>query len=209
MRKHKETGAFAPVFLCFQPRFAGGAMATGRLFGHYPRITVTGHKAGTTAGDPTMPPHLPILALALAVAAPALARGPAATATIDHQAQIDHHSGPVTARYRGALLVDHRQLGAAAPAGRAASLRCEWTARLSVDRHAVTAAGTTARRSFVSDRSFSGHRPGWCAGQRDAITRDVAARTMDLDRHIQAVAREDHDLLRAELDRLHGSVAAG
>lgn len=156
-----------------------------------------------------MPPHLPVLALALGLAAPAMARDAAPAATIDHQAQIDHHSGPVTARYRGALLVDHRQIGAVAPAGRTASLRCQWTARIAVERHATTAHGAVTQRSLVSDPAASGHRPGWCAGQRDAIARDVATQTIDMDRHIQAVAREDHDVLRAELDRLHGSVAAG
>lgn len=156
-----------------------------------------------------MPPHLPVLALTLGLAAPAMARDVAPAVTIDHSAQLDHHSGPVTARYRGALVVDHRQIGAVAPAGRASSLRCHWTAQIAVERRATTAAGATTQRSFVSDRSLSGHRPGWCAGQRDAIARDVAAQSIALDRHIQAVAREDHDILRAELDRLHGSVAAG
>ncbi len=156
-----------------------------------------------------MPPHLPVLALTLGLAAPAMARDIAPAVTIDHSAQLDHHSGPVTARYRGALVVDHRQIGAVAPAGRASNLRCHWTAQLAVERHATTATGATMQRSFVSDRSLSGHRPGWCADQRDAIARDVAAQSIALDRQIQAVAREDHDVLRAELDRLHGSVAAG
>ncbi|MCI1142687.1 hypothetical protein MOP88_10980 [Sphingomonas sp. WKB10] len=59
-----------------------------------------------------------MLALTLGLAAPAMARDVAPAVTIDHSAQLDHHGGLVTARYRGALVVDHRQIGAAAPAGR-------------------------------------------------------------------------------------------
>ncbi len=156
-----------------------------------------------------MTPHLPLCTLALALAAPALANEAAPGRTIDHAARVDHHSGSVTARYRGALEVDHRQVGAVAPAGRGSSLACHWTARIAVARHAVAASGARTQRSFVSDPVVSGRRAGWCDGQREAIARDVAAQTLDLDRHVQAVAREDRDVLRAELDRLHGSVAAG
>lgn len=156
-----------------------------------------------------MTPRLPLFTLALALTAPAIANDAAPNLTVDHAARIDHHSGPVTARYRGAIQVDHRQVGAVAPAGRGSSLACHWTAKIAVARHAVAASGASTQRSFVSDPVVSGRRAGWCDGQREAIARDVAAQTPDLDRHIQAVAREDHDVLRAELDRLHGSVAAG
>lgn len=150
-----------------------------------------------------MPPSLPLVALTLGLTAPAAAQ------TIDHSTRLDHHSGPVTARYRGTMTLEHRQIGAVVPGGRTSSLRCQWTASLAVERHATTAAGSIMRRGVRRDDVASGHRPGWCAGQREAIARDVAAQTIAIDQHVQAVAREDHDVLRAELDRLHGSVAAG
>lgn len=150
-------------------------------------------------------PTRPITALLLALGC----AGAAAAAQAQHSVRIDHHSGPVTAHYRGDIAVDHRQIGAAAPAGRASTLRCQWTARMDVARAATAANGRTIHRSFVSAPVASGHRTGWCSGQQEAIARDVARQTITLDHHLQAVAREDHDVLRAELDALHGPVGAG
>ena len=42
---------------------------------------------------------------------------------------------------------------ARAPAGRAASLRCHWTAQLAVERHATTATGATPASSAAASTS--------------------------------------------------------
>jgi len=136
---------------------------------------------------------------------PAIPTAPAA----DHAVRIDHHSGPVDARYRGTVAIRHRQVGAVAPAGRPQTLRCRWSADLIVDRHATSAAGATMSRRLSRDDVATGQRPGWCGTQRAAIAQEVAARVEAMDRHLVAVAREDHDTLRAELDRLHGATRGG
>ncbi len=146
------------------------------------------------------------LAAALGFAAAPISAQPAGG---DHAVRIDHHSGPVDARYRGTLRVDHRQIGAVAPAGRPSTLRCHWNARMDVTRHASASGGHRLQRDIAGRTVASGSRNGWCSGQHEAIARDVAAQTIDLDRHLRDVAREDHDLLRAELDRLHGAVRTG
>lgn len=146
------------------------------------------------------------LAAVLGIAA---APNPGDPVRTDHAVRIDHRIGPVDARYRGDLRVDHRQIGAVAPAGRPSTLRCQWNARMDVSRHAVTPGGHRLHRSFVSEPVATGSRNGWCSGQQQAIARDVAAQAGDLDRHLQAVARDDHEVLRGELDRLHGTVSVG
>lgn len=130
-------------------------------------------------------------------------------ATIDHATRIDHHSGPVEARYRGTVAVQHRQVGSVAPAGRASTLRCMWSANMIVDRHATAATGTTMMRNIVRDNVVSGSRPGWCDTHRASIAREVAAKMQDMNGHVVAVAAEDHEVLRAELDRAHGATRTG
>jgi len=149
-----------------------------------------------------MPPMLSAaLVLGLAIAAPG--------AQVNHTARVDHHSGPVTAHYRGQVDIQHKQVGTVAPGGRASTLRCDWSARLTVARQATATSGRTMHRSFVSQPAVAGSRIGWCSTHREAIAKDVAARLPDLDRHLQTVASEDHDVLRAELDHAHGLVATG
>lgn len=125
---------------------------------------------------------------------------PVAPAT--HSVVVDHPSGRVDARYGGSIVVEHKQVGAVAPPGRAGTLRCAWTARLSVDRVATTASAGSASRSFVTNPVLNGSRPGWC--NRTAIDQEVAARLPDTGVHLADAAREDQPVLRAEVDRLHG-----
>jgi hypothetical protein len=133
----------------------------------------------------------------------------APAAEIKHSTRLDHHSGSVDVRYRGAVAVSHRQVGTAAPAGKPTTLRCLWSANVIVDRQAQATSGAMMTRTIARDGIASGSRAGWCGTQRSAIAKEVAARVQDLNRHIVAVAREDHDVLRAELDRLHGVTRAG
>ncbi len=138
-----------------------------------------------------------------------LAAATVPAATVDHATRIDHHSGPVDARYRGTVAVAHRQVGSVAPGGRASTLRCMWSANMVVDRHATAATGTTMTRNFVRNDIASGSRAGWCDTQRNSIAKEVAARMQDMNGHIVAVAQEDHDVLRAELDRAHDKTRNG
>lgn len=113
---------------------------------------------------------------------------------------LDHHSGPLTAEYRGTLLIEETQVGTVAPPGRPSTLRCSWTAHLNVDRTAMGAEGIVASRTFTRSNIAQGSRPGWCRGQSDART-SVADR-VDHTAHLAAAADEDEALLAAELDRI-------
>ena len=94
--------------------------------------------------------HMLLAGLALATAATM------AAPTIEHTTRVDHHSGPVEVRYRGAVVVEHRQIGAVAPAGQSSTLRCAWTANMIVDRHAKASSGTLMTRNFARDGVAAG-----------------------------------------------------
>lgn len=129
--------------------------------------------------------------------------------TVDHRSRLDHHSGPVATHYRGTVAVSHTQVGAVAPGGKASTLRCDWAASMIVDRHATAASGATMTRQIESEPVVSGTRSGWCVTNRTAIAKDVAKRTADMQDHLIDLAREDHEALRGELDRIHGPQRAG
>lgn len=137
------------------------------------------------------------------------ATGTALGLTVDHQNQVDHHTGPVAVKYRGDVAIMHKQVGMVAPGGRASSLRCEWTASMTVARHAIAASGTRLVRSMDSEPLASGTRPGWCVKSHRAITKEVAGKTADMQRHLMVLAQEDEKTLRAELDHVHGPQRAG
>ncbi|WP_343525812.1 hypothetical protein [Sphingomonas sp.] len=128
---------------------------------------------------------------------------------IEHRVQLDHHSGPVAVRYSADIGVSHKQVGAVAPGGRASTLRCQWSANVTVHREARASAGAMLRRSAARDGVIEGSRPGWCSAHRDAIAQEVAQRRDAVKAHLQAVAQEDHPVLRAEIDRLHSETRAG
>jgi len=130
-------------------------------------------------------------------------------APIDYSVQVDHQSGPISAVYRSTVAVRHNQVGAVAPGGKPSTLRCRWSVNLIVDRQARAASGTMMTRNMVREGVVSGSRPGWCDTQRKAIAQDVATQLKNLDRHVVVLAQEDQDVLRAELDRLHGATRAG
>ncbi|MEG3170349.1 hypothetical protein U1737_19350 [Sphingomonas sp. LB3N6] len=137
------------------------------------------------------------------------ATGAALGMTVDHQNEVDHRSGPVTVKYRGDVVITHKQVGAVAPGGRASSLRCNWAASMSVARHAVAASGTRLLRSIDSRPVVSGTRPGWCVASHGAIKKEVAAKAADMQQHLMTLAQEDEQMLRIELDRIHGPQRAG
>jgi hypothetical protein len=137
------------------------------------------------------------------------ATGAALGMTMDHQNEVDHRSGPVAVKYRGDVVITHKQVGAVAPGGRASSLRCDWAASMSVARHAVAASGTRLVRSIDSEPVVSGTRPGWCVASHGAIKKEVAAKAADMRQHLLMLAQEDEQMLRVELDRIHSPQRAG
>ncbi len=137
------------------------------------------------------------------------ATGAALGLTVDHQNQMDHRSGPVAVKYRGDVVITHKQMGAVAPGGRPSSLRCDWAASMSVARHAVAASGTRLVRSIDSEPVMSGTRPGWCVASHGAIRKEVAAKAAHMQQHLMMLAQEDEQMLRVELDRIHGPQRAG
>ena len=137
------------------------------------------------------------------------ATGAALGMTVDHQNEVDHRSGPVAVKYRGDVVITHKQVGAVAPGGRASSLRCDWAASMSVARHAVAASGARLVRSIDSEPVVSGTRPGWCVASHGAIKKEVAAKAAHMQQHLVMLAQEDERMLRVELDRIHGQQRAG
>lgn len=127
----------------------------------------------------------------------------ASVAADTHRTQIDHRGHRVDITYRSDLAVTRRQVGVAAPGGRAGTLRCVWSARVSVAREARSTAGHVLTRTLSSDRPISGSRAGWCDGQRAAIAAEVAARSDTVRAHLMALADEDRATLAAELDTVH------
>lgn len=139
----------------------------------------------------------------------ALGAAAASDGALEHRVQLDHHSGPVAVRYSADIGVTHQQIGAVTTGGRPSTLRCLWRANVTVHREARGATGATLIRSAARDGVIAGSRPGWCTTQRAAIAQEVAARRDAVQDHLQAVAQEDHGLLRSELDRLHIETRTG
>ncbi|MGK2909521.1 MAG: hypothetical protein ACSLE1_06950 [Sphingobium sp.] len=135
--------------------------------------------------------------------------GAALGMTVDHQSQVDHQTGPVAVKYRGDVVITHKQVGAVVPGGRASSLRCDWTATIKVARHAMAASGTKLVRSIDSEPVSSGTRPGWCVANHRAIQNEVASKSGDMQRHLVMLAQEDEQMLRAELDQVPAQQRAG
>jgi len=118
----------------------------------------------------------------------------------DHPPVTFHHRGrPVTATYRPAVRVAHRQIGSTAPGGRTSTLRCAWTASVAVERHARRDDGLTVVRHLAA-APVTGSRPGWCAAAARADSPRIDAHV----RHqLAAVAAADGTTLRADLDAAH------
>ncbi|QNE31931.1 hypothetical protein F1C10_08275 [Sphingomonas sp. NBWT7] len=126
------------------------------------------------------------------------------TPMIDHhRVEIDHGGHRVEVTYRSDAALAHRQIGAAGAPGRPATLRCAWTAKLTVEREARSSAGHVLKRAIASETPISGTRPGWCDTQRGAIAQEVAMRSSEMREHLLAVAAEDRGALALELDRVH------
>lgn len=128
---------------------------------------------------------------------------------MEHSVRIDHRSGTVHSQYSADVQVTHRQVGTVGVGGRPSTLRCIWTAALVVDRQARHASGSTLARSFTHDNVAEGSRPGWCSTQKTSIAREVASLDTKIRARLIEVAQDDHPVLRAEIDRMHGMAQAG
>lgn len=130
--------------------------------------------------------------LAASLAAPAIA--------LEHEVVIDHAEGPIAADYKGTVTVETRQVGAAGAPGRASTLSCRWTAKLSVERVAKVGSTMSSRRTLTSDDVASGARPGWCPTNPDVIAKLVDARSERVRGALLALVEQDRAALVAEAD---------
>ncbi|KZE15336.1 MULTISPECIES: hypothetical protein [Sphingomonas] len=128
---------------------------------------------------------------------------------IAHSARIDHRTGAVHSDYTADVQVTHQQIGTVGVGGRPSTLRCLWRAGLVVERQARHESGSTLARSFTHDKVIEGSRPGWCSAQKTAIAQEVASRNDALQARLVQLAQEDHPVLHAEIDRMHGTMQAG
>lgn len=126
-----------------------------------------------------------------------------------HSARIEHRTGAVQSNYTADVAVTHQQIGTVGAGGRPSTLRCLWRAGLVVERQARHASGSTLARSFTHDKVIEGSRPGWCSAQKAAIAQEVASRNDALQARLVELAQEDHGVLNAEIDRMHGTTQAG
>lgn len=126
------------------------------------------------------------------LASPALA--------LEHDVVIDHADGPIAADYKGAVTIETRQVGAAGVAGRPSTLRCEWTASLSVERTATVGESLRTRRSMTREDVASGSRPGWCETSSAAIAKLVDARRETFRAAMIELADQDRAALLAEAE---------
>lgn len=131
-------------------------------------------------------------ALAGLAAAPALA--------LEHEVVIDHVAGPIAADYSGAVTVETRQTGTVGVAGRPSTLRCEWSANLTVERVAKVGEALNSRRTLTSEDVARGSKPGWCETQAKSIDKLVDARRESFREAMLAMVEQDRAALLAEAD---------
>lgn len=141
------------------------------------------------------------LALGISLAAPA--------AALEHEVVIDHPVGTIAAEYEGAVRVDTKQVGTVAAAGRQSTLRCQWTASLTVERNAKLGEALQSRRSITRDDVASGSTPGWCSTREKSIDRLVASRRDTFRDAMLALVAEDRGVILAEADSARASGREG
>lgn len=137
------------------------------------------------------------LALATCLAAPAVA--------LEHEVVIDHSGGPIAADYKGSVIIETEQVGAAGVAGRPSTLACRWTATLNVERVAKVGDSLRSRRQLSQDNVASGSRPGWCEANAKAIDKLVDARSDTFRTAMLALVDADRATILAEAESADGS----
>jgi hypothetical protein len=130
------------------------------------------------------------LAVGVCLASPAMA--------LEHKVVIEHPEGPIAADYAGTVNVETRQTGSVAAPGRQSTLRCEWSASLSVDRTAQVGETLKTRREMRQDDVASGSTPGWCRTNAKAIDKLVDARKETFRSAMLELVAQDRTALLAE-----------
>jgi len=133
------------------------------------------------------------LAAGVCLASPAMA--------LEHKVVIEHPEGPIAADYAGAVNVETRQIGSVAAPGRQSTLRCEWTASLSVERTANVGETLKTRRQMQQDDVATGSAPGWCRNNAKAIDQLVDARKETFRSAMLELVEQDRSVLMAEAGR--------
>ena len=136
----------------------------------------------------------------LALTASALA-GASALPAVEHRTRIEHSGDVVDVHYRSEISLVTRQIGSAAKAGIPSTLRCLWRADLDVQREAIGRAGAQLARGIDRAGVLEGSRPGWCDAHRASIAQELARRADQIRTEVNALAQEDHDVLKAEIER--------
>ena len=115
-----------------------------------------------------------------------------------HRMTIEHRGAPVAVDYRATKAVSTRQAGMSPPTRTGGVVRCNWTAKVVVERRLN---GQDALSRVVdNDLQLKGSRPGTCSGAKKAIDTEIAARDEEVRRHVLAVAERDRATLLAELE---------
>ena len=128
---------------------------------------------------------------------------------LEHKAVIDHDLGPIAADYEGSTSIRMEQLGSAGGAGRSSSLRCQWSASLTVERKAQVGPDLRAHRSMIRANALSGSTPGWCSERSNGIDQLIAARHDKLHAQMLAMVEQDRSVILAEADNARKAQPAG
>lgn len=132
--------------------------------------------------------------LGVCLAAPASA--------LEHEVVIDHSVGPIDADYEGEVEITTRQVGSLRVAGRPSTLRCEWTASLSVERTAKLGTTFQTRREMSRDNVARGSRPGVCGTQAKMIDAQVEARRETFRSAMLELVEQDRAVILAEAESM-------
>lgn len=128
---------------------------------------------------------------------------------LEHEVVIEHAAGTIAADYAGTITVETRQIGAAGAAGRPNSLRCVWTASLSVERTAKVGQTLSSRRSMARDDAASGSKPGWCQTRANAIDRLIVSHRDTFRTAMLALVEQDRSAILAEADVMRATNREG
>lgn len=144
------------------------------------------------------------MSLILALTLGAIADVPAIPVT-EHRTQLEHSEGSLDVHYQGQVSLVTRQIGSVTKAGTPSTLRCLWRADIDIRREAQSGAGVRLARGIDREGVLEGSRSGWCDAHRASIAREVARRADQIQAQVRALAQEDHEVLKSELERTTGN----
>jgi hypothetical protein len=130
-------------------------------------------------------------------------------AALEHEVVIAHDAGTIAADYKGAVTIETKQIGTAGAAGRPSTLRCRWTASLTLDRTASVGETMRSRRSMTQDDVASGSRAGWCDRQMPAIEKLVDSRRETFRTAMLALVEQDRATILAEAETARSGTRGG